>query len=109
MVLMFMQWRDNIRKAFILAKVHKCVLLQYVISFNLRMCFIQSLFCVLSGADLNAINQCCIASVYYITSSGQYSTAVLPYFYYSRFGVMLPIYVLFPSPHYVMTCLWYKL
>lgn len=109
MVLMFMQWRDNIRKTFILQKYTNVCFCQYVISFNLRMCFIQSLFCVLSEADLNAINQCCIASVYYIASSGQYSTVVLLYFYYSRFGVMLPIYVLFPSPHYVMTCLWYKL
>lgn len=39
MVLMFMQWRDNIRKAFILAKVHKCVLLQYVIFFQFTYVF----------------------------------------------------------------------
>ena len=41
MVLMFMQWRDNIRKAFILQKYTNVCFCNMFISFNLRMCFIS--------------------------------------------------------------------
>lgn len=44
MVLMFMQWRDNIRKAYI-AKVHKCVLcnmsfLSIYVCVSFNRCFV---------------------------------------------------------------------
>ena len=75
MVLMFMQWRDNIRKGLYCKSTQMCAFcnmsfLSIYVCVSFNRCFVCCL-----GADLNAINQCCIASVYYITSSGQYSTA----------------------------------